>query len=345
MAAKKRVTHRDVARLAGVSTAVVSYVINGGPRPTSPEIRERVLKAIEQLNYHPNALARGLRAQTTHTIGYIATDYFPLDVFTSPYSSGILTGLVTEAKAQNHYLLVYPIGLDEELTHLDRLLRSGRLDGIVIRLIQDPPATDPLLELIASTRIPCVCIERQADPRFGFCAVTMDDEDGAYRATQYLIAQGHRRIAHLYGDLRYASASARLAGYKRALTEAGLPIDEHIICGDTWDPADAAEGTRQLLRLAEPPTAIFAANDSFAFVAIELLRTAGYRIPEDVAIIGFDDIPLAQEMKPALTTVRIPLVELGRKAAALVLRLTDETTSAAVESQTLSLDLIRRETA
>ncbi|MCC7449669.1 MAG: LacI family DNA-binding transcriptional regulator [Anaerolineae bacterium] len=345
MTAKKRITHRDVARLAGVSTAVVSYVINNGPRPTSPEVRARVLQAIEQLDYHPNALARSLRAQKTHTIGYIATDYYPLDVFTSPYSSGILTGLVAEAKARNYYLLVYPFGVDEDLTQLQQLLRSGRLDGIVIRLVQDPPITDPLISLIASTRTPCVCIEQPADPRFGCCAVTIDDFGGAYQAVQYLIAQGHRRIAHLHGDLRYASARARLAGYRQALSDMGLAVDDQLIYGNTWDPADAAEGTRRLLQLAKRPTAIFAANDSFAFNAVEVLRVAGYRVPDDMALIGFDDIPLAQDMKPALTSVQIPLVELGRKAVELVLCLTDQEPGTPAQSQTLTVNLIRRDTA
>src|SRR5260221_209582 len=137
MPTRKRVTHQDVAKLAGVSTAVVSYVINNGPRPTSPEIRERVLLAIAELDYHPSALARSLRSQRTNTIGYIASDFYdmgPIQIFTAPSSSAILTGLVTETKAQGYYLMVYPIGVDETLSQLQVLLRSGRLDAVVVRL-------------------------------------------------------------------------------------------------------------------------------------------------------------------------------------------------------------------
>src|SRR5882724_5877109 len=155
MSARKRITHRDVANLAGVSNAVVSYVINNGPRPTSTEVRERVLRAIAELDYHPSALARSLSAQRTHTIGYITSDYYPMQIFTSPYSSSILTGLVSETKAQSYYLMVYPIEVGEDLSPLQTLLRSGRLDGVVIRLVQESPLTDPMLDMIASVGIPC----------------------------------------------------------------------------------------------------------------------------------------------------------------------------------------------
>ena len=345
MAKQKRVTHRDVANLAGVSNAVVSYVINNGPRPTSPEVRERVLKAIAELDYHPSALARSLSAQRTHTIGYIASDYYPMLVFTSPYSSGILTGLVSETKAQGYYLMVYPIGVDEDLSQLQALLRSGRLDGVVVRLVQESPVTDPLLEIIASVGIPCVCIEQSGHPRFNFCTVTVDDSGGAHKATSYLIQRGHKRIAHVQGDLRYASARLRRDGYKQALSEAGLPEDESLILGNTWEPKDASFATQQFLELAEPPTAIFTANDNFAFAVIETLHKQGLQVPDDIAVIGFDDIPLAQEMTPALTSVHIPLVELGQRAANMVLGLLDENTEDTCHSEALALDLIQRDTA
>ena len=202
---KSRITNRDVARHAGVSTAVVSYVINNGPRPPSPEVRERVLQAIQELDYHPNAVARGLRHQRTHTIGFIANIYFPLDVFVLPYSAGILTGLIDQLKSADQYLMVYPVAIGEDLTALELLLRSGRLDGVVVRLVQDPPATDALLNTIAPTNVPCVCIERTAEPH-PFPSVTIHDRHGAYSAVEYLVAQGYQCIAHIHGDLRYLSA-------------------------------------------------------------------------------------------------------------------------------------------
>lgn len=340
---KQRITHRDVARLAKVSTAVVSYVVNNGPRPTSPETRARVLRAIEELGYHPNAFARSLRSQRTHMIGFIANDVFALDVFVSPYSAGILTGLTAELKAHEHYLLVYPQVIDEDLAPLSRLLRSGRLDGVVARLIQDPPLTDRLIEAITAAEVPCVCIERPCAERFGFNVVTYDDEIGATTATRYLVEQGHRRIAHLQGDPRYATAQARLRGYRQALGTAGIAVDPRLIQGATWDPVEAAAAVQTLLALDEPPTAIFAASDNLAIVALNVLRKQGYDAPRDMAVIGFDDIQTAQDTSPPLTTVRIPLVELGRRAADLVLQLAEGGED--VRSETLPVELIRRATA
>ncbi len=343
MPRSKRVTHRDVARLAGVSPAVVSYVVNGGPRGVAPETAERVLRAIEELDYHPNAFARGLRARRTHTVGYVVDDFNPLDVFISPYSAGILTGLTAELKSRGYYLLIYPIAIGEGLSRLEELLRSGRLDAVVVRLVQDPPETDPLLELIADTGVPCICIEQAPSERFGFGSVGFDDESGARRATLYLLQRGHRRVAHLAGDLKYATARARLEGYKRALAESGVPFDERLVeGGQDWDPSLAIAGTRRLLDLPEPPTAILAANDSLAVSAMGLLHREGYRVPEDVALIGFDDVPLAQEVDPPLTTVRIPLAEIGHRAAQLAVQGSEADGDRRQPREVLSTELVRR---
>ncbi len=340
---KRRATHRDVARLANVSTAVVSYVINKGPRPTSPAVRERVLKAIEELDYHPNAFARGLRAQRTHTIGFVVNSYYPLEVFASPYSSGILTGLATELKSQDYYLLIYPLLIGENSAPLDKLLHSRRLDGVIVRLVQDPPASDRLMEAVAGSDIPCVCIERPCAPHFDFRSVTFDDALGARIATRYLLEQGHRRVAHLRGDLRYATAQARLDGYLQALDDFGVSVDEQLIQGGTWKKNEVVTSMQQLLALADQPTAIFAANDSLAFSALDVLRAHEKLVPRDIAVVGFDDIPLARQATPPLTTVRVPLVDLGRRAADLVLRLIEGDDGA--DSETIPVKLIRRGTA
>ncbi|HXT37154.1 MAG TPA: LacI family DNA-binding transcriptional regulator [Chloroflexota bacterium] len=343
MPSKKRVTHRDVARMAGVSTAVVSYVINDGPRATSPDARRRVLDAIETLSYHPSAAARGLRLQQTHTIGFISYDYYPQDAFFAPYNAGVLTGLTTALLAHRHYILPYPIGIGDDLRGLHELLRSGRMDGVVVRLSQEPPITDSLLAMIAAAGVPGVCIERAGAPRFGFSSVTYDDEGAAFGATTYLISQGHRRVAHIQGDIRQVAARDRLVGYRRALIEAELPSDDDLVQGGSWLPADAAAGMHRLLDLAEPPTAIFTANDHLALSIIEVLRSEGRRIPEDMAIIGFDDVPLSGVTVPPLTTVRIPFADLGQKAADLVLRLTQGNHDEPV-AETVRLELVHRGT-
>ncbi|HKG24586.1 MAG TPA: LacI family DNA-binding transcriptional regulator [Thermomicrobiales bacterium] len=316
---KKRATLRDVAARANVSTAVVSYVINRGPRPTSPEVRDRVLAAIAELDYHPNGFARGLRARRTHTIGFVTNDYHPLESMSSHYLASILNVLVTELKRRGYYLLLYPLMIGEDLAALEDLLRGGRLDGLFLRLIQDPPATDDLLTLVTEADIPCICIERPADPRFGLTGVTYDDAGGASLATHHLFAKGHRRIAHLQGDVRYATALARLTGYKQALHECGLPIDERLIRVADWSMSEAAAALDDLLQLDDPPTAVFAASDDMALGVLERLRALGRRVPEDFAIVGFDGIPLTQDVTPPLTTIRVPFNEIGRRAAELLL--------------------------
>jgi LacI family transcriptional regulator len=312
---KKRTTLRDVAEQANVSTAVVSYVINDGPRPTSPEVRARVRQAIIDLDYHPNGFARGLRARRSHTIGFIAYDFFPFDSFVSHYLSLILTAFTAELKQHGYYMLMYPLNIGEDLTPLDQLLRSGRVDGVVLRLVQDPPATDDLLRLITKAEIPCVCIERPAGAAFEVTSITYDDLGGAYAATQHLIGKGHRRIAHLEGDPRVASAQARKAGYGRALAEHGIPVDERLIRVAHWNMVEASIATRDLMQLAEPPTAIFAASDDMALGSLETLRAMGISTPDEVAVVGFDGIPLGQSAMLPLTSIRIPLTDIGQRAA------------------------------
>lgn len=332
-------TLRDVAERANVSTAVVSYVVNEGPRPTSIDVRDRVLKAIAELNYHPNGVARGLRARRTQTIGFIANDYHPFETFNSHYLASILSALAAELKARGRYLLIYPLTIGEDLTPLEHLLRSGRLDGVVVRMVQDPPATDPLLELIAGTELPCVCIERPGDPRFGFTSVTYDDAGGASAATNHLLAAGHRRIAHLQGDPRYATAQARRDGYQEALSRSGVAVDNVLIRVANWNMSEAAAAMRDLLTITDPPTAVFAASDDMALGALEALRARGVRVPEEMAIVGFDGIPLAREVTPALTTIRLPLAEIGRRAATFVLR--DATAGATATRDMLPVELVR----
>jgi DNA-binding LacI/PurR family transcriptional regulator len=346
MRPKKRVTHVDVAKRAGVSTAVVSYVINNGPRPTSPEVRERVMRAIRELDYHPNAIARGLRAQQTNCIGFIIDDYNPLDVFVSPYSARILTGLTSQLKSRGYYLLLYPMDVGEDMSGFELLLRSGRLDGIVVRLVQDPPETDALLEVVARTHVPCVCIERPGAQRFGFSAVTYDDVRGAYEATNYLIAQGHRRIGHICGDQRYSTARSRLDGYRRALADHGIAADDALTYADTWAPAVGRAGVAHLLQLDRPPTAIFAASDDLAINAMAELHVRGLHVPDDMAVVGFDNTQASGESVPLLTTMHIPLLEMGQCAADLVLDVIQAGHDGLVgRSEVLPVELLRRASA
>jgi len=343
---KKRVTHMDVAKHAGVSTAAVSYVINNGPRSTSPEVRERVLRAIRELDYHPNASARSLRARRTNTIGYVVNDYNAMDVFTSTYSAGILTGLTAELKQQQHYVLVYPMQIGEDLRAFEMLLRSERLDGVVLRLVEEAPATDSLLEIISGANVPCVCIERPGSPRFGLAALTYDDYGGSYEATRYLIEQGHRRIAHIAGDMRYSTARARLAGYRAALADHGLSADEALVFGGSdWSPGVVDAVIEPLLQHPNRSSAVVAASDDFALRLLEQLQARGLHAPADLAVVGFDDVLAASGANPPLTTMRIPLLEMGQRAATRLLGLVHNPDDDNRQAEVLPVELVRRASA
>lgn len=342
MAGKKRTTVRDVAERARVSTAVVSYVINDGPRPTSPEVRARVRRAIEELDYHPNSAARGLRANRTHTIAFATHDYRPHESFFSHYLGAMLTSMAGTLQAQGYYLLLFPLTIGEPYTNLRQLLREKRVDGIAARFITDPPETDLVLDVIRDSRVPCVCLERPGDRKFGFPSVTYDDREGARLAVEHFISQGHTRIAHIHGDPRYSSAQRRLEGYKSTLIANGIAVDPELIVGSPWSTRDANIATLRLLQLDLPPTAIFAASDELAIGAVQAIEHTGRFVPNDVAVIGFDDVPLSNEMMPRLSTIRLPLEEMGRRAA----RLLTEAPELPFEPHDVSLpvELLLRET-
>jgi LacI family transcriptional regulator len=227
--------------------------------------------------------------------------------------------LAAELQARDYYLLLFHVTIGDDLAPLASLLRGGRLDGVFVRLIQDSEHADALVSLVREAEIPCVCIERPAASRFGLTSVTYDDFGGAKQATRYLRERGHRRIAHLQGDVRYATALARRAGYEEALRDRGIPVDPDLIRIANWDMRAAAEAMESLLTLPDPPTAVFAASDEMALGALDRLRSKGVRVPDDFAVVGFDGIPLAQDLTPALTTIRVPFREIGRRAAELLL--------------------------
>jgi LacI family transcriptional regulator len=166
--------------------------------------------------------------------------------------------------------------------------------------------------------LPCVCVERPAAERFGFAAITYDDAAGAYAAARHLIDRGHRRIATISGDMRYATAQARFAGFSQAMTDAGLDLPFELAVECEWSTVLAAETTKRFLEMPEPPTAIFAASDDMAIGAINAAHERGVHVPNDLAVVGFDDIPLSQEINPLVSTVRIPLAAMGQRVAELL---------------------------
>lgn len=342
---KKSVTLRDVAARAGVSTAVVSYAINNNSRPVSAEARARIEQAIEELGYHPNAFARAMSTRQTRTIGFIVQDTFPRNIFISPYTAYLLSSVYEYLKTQGYYLLVYGLEIDEALDQVRELVQSKRLDGVILRLTQDAPQSDALMQTIADSGLPCVCIERPAASRFGYGSVTYGDLEAAYAATSLLIELGHRRIAHLQGDPRAAAARDRRDGYAQALQHAGFPVDERLIAGDSWRMPTGISATEEILAHDARTTAIFAANDYLAIGALTALQKRGLRVPDDMAVIGYDDVPLAADVMPALTTVHVPLQEIGTQAAARLLEGLQAKDETPVHHDLIPAELVRRASA
>jgi LacI family transcriptional regulator len=302
-------TVQDVARHAGVSVATVSYVLNG-TRFVSAGLRERVLAAVRELHYEPNAAARTLRSKRSHTLGLILPD------LRNPFFTEAVRGVEDVAEAHGYTVLLANSDEDpeREATHL-RVLRAKHVDGLILAPAGAPY---PELEQLVDTGFPLVLLDRDL-ARLGVPAVMLDNEAAARAAVDHLIRLGHRRVGMIAGRPPISSTVDRRRGYRRALDEAGLPSDEQLVAtgGSTIEGGAAAAST--LLELPSPPTAILAANNLMTIGAVMAIERHGLSVPGDVALVGFDDFPWADVFRPRLTTVAQPFYELGRTAAELVL--------------------------
>jgi LacI family transcriptional regulator len=301
---------REVARHAGVSVATVSRVLNGSG-PVGEATRARIERVARQLRYVPNRAARSLNTARTHTLGVVLPDLY------GAFFSELLRGLDTSARQHEYHLLVAGAeGGGEGLAGALRAM-SGRTDGLVV---MTPGGDDDVLEANLPPTLPVVRLGGSHPAPPGTFALSVDNEGGAEEATRHLLRLGHERVIHLAGPPGNADAAARERGYRAALAAAGLTPE--VLPGDFTEEAGARAAER--LRNSDGPAALFAANDAMAIGALTALREAGLPFHEAVAVVGFDDIPLARHISPALTTVRIPLRELGRRAVERLLAVTEE---------------------
>ncbi|HSN77579.1 MAG TPA: LacI family DNA-binding transcriptional regulator, partial [Anaerolineae bacterium] len=328
--AQSRATIRDVAALAGVSHQTVSRVINDGER-VRPATRQRVETAIAELDFRPNAIARFMATGSTHTFTCLApnlTDYT---------FARIIEGAEHETRRQGYYLFSASAA-DEDIfaTLVDQLVSSRRTEGL---LVINPYADSRHRHL--PDNVPTVYVG--ARPREeAVDSVALDDEGAAVAATEHLLALGHRRIGMVCGPMSEDCSQDRLAGYQAALTAAGQPIDPCLIDEGDWSATSGYQAFQRLAQLPEPPTAVFAQNDRMAIGVLRALREVGLRVPAELAVIGFDDMPLASYFDPSLTTMRQDLVEIGRQAAQLLIRAV-ENPNAQRQHLRLPAELIIRE--
>jgi LacI family transcriptional regulator len=302
---------KDIARLAGVSLGTVSHVLNDSAR-VREAVRERVLKAVHEVGYQPSQLARALRRDKTNMVGMIIPD------ITNPFFPAVVRGAEDVAFSNGFRLILCNTDNDhsKELVHLNEL-RTYLPAGLIVI----PSNFSDLTAQAESYRragTGVVCIDRL--PRnWSGDSVTADNEAGAYNAAQCLLQRGHVRLGVIAGPLHLTNAKERLAGFKRAVREARLPLAPEYIQETSFDKSGGHAKALVLLRLIPRPTAIFAGNDMIALGALLAIRESGLRCPEDVSLIGFDDLDLAETTNPSLSSVSQSGYQLGTTAARILL--------------------------
>lgn len=302
-------TIRDVASLAKVSVSTVSHVING-TRVVSDETRERVQHAVAALNFVPSALARGLKSNRTHTVGMLIPNN------SNPYFAEIVRGIEDRCYESGFSVVLCNTDDDpvKQSTYV-RLMAEKQVDGIIVV----SSGTDP--ELIVELRklgMPQVIVDREIED-LAADLVEVNHEAGARLATEHLLSLGHRRIACIAGPQNLSPARQRLDGYRNALEASHIGVDTALVRTADFTSEGGHAATQSLLQLAKRPTAVVAGNDLMAVGAICAAAQHGLRIPEDLSVIGFDDIALANHTNPPLTTIAQPKHETGHLAADLLL--------------------------
>ena len=314
----QKITILDIAKQAGVSKTTVSRVLNHKP-DVDPETRDRIIQIMEDLEYIPSLVATGLAGGRSRLIGVL------VPALTWPLIPEIMRGVAHIIDDTAYELVLYSVNSSnhekDRSDIIDRVLATKLVAGL---LAVYPGQSAQHLKVLHKQGFPVVMIDDQSLPPLDVPWIGADQRVGAYEATWHLIRQGHRRIAHLQGPLKYRVSLDRFQGYCQALAEAGIALDPDLILPGDFMPTSGKEAACRLFELAEKrPTAIFASNDLMAFGVFAAAEQYGLRIPEDVAVVGFDDISLATHLQPSLTTVRQPLDEMGQQAIKLLLHIID----------------------
>ena len=301
---------RHIADLARVSMGTVSHVINGSAAVREP-LKRRVLEAIRQLGYQPSQLARALRRNQTSMIGMIVPD------ITNPFFTAMVRGSEDVSYQNSYRLLLCNTDNDpsKEIAYLKEL-RSYRIAGLI--LIPSASSQFETMQDLEGSG-PVVCLDRRPASWEGD-TITVDNAGGAFAAAEHLIALGHRSIAIITGNMQLTNAVGRVEGFRAALRKARIEIEPEYIQEGRFDRLSGYEKMRVLLRLRPRPTAVFASNDLIALGALAAVRESGLRCPEDISLVGFDDLEFSELVHPALTTVSQPGYQMGAKGASLLLR-------------------------
>lgn len=305
----KRATSFDVAREAGVSRTTVSFVLNNVSNISiSDATRQRVIDAAQKLNYHPDAAGRKLVTGKSSAIGLVLRQSFD-QIFADAFLVQVMLGIEHAASQYGFNVVLKPLDPNDQNGY-DQLISENHVDGI---LLSGPREDDQAIIQRYEEGFPVVLMGQLGESQIPF--VDVNAFDGAAAATRHLIELGHKRIGMITNaSMEYTSARERHQGYVHALKEAGLPFDDSLFREGAYTPASGFAAMNELLDQESTPTAVFVASDVVAIGAVQAIKNHNLRIPQDISIIGFDDIPMAAFFDPPLTTIRLPAYEIGRKA-------------------------------
>ena len=316
-----RVSIKDIAKAAGVSHSTVSRALSDSPL-IKAETKARIQRLAQEMGYSPDAIARSLVTQRTHTVGVVVT------TITDPFVAEVVQGIEDTAQ-ENDYSVILASSASEperELAAVE-MLRAKRVDSLIVTSSRVGAL---YLEHLERFGVPVVLVNNhnRQSGRYTF-SVSVDNQHGGHLATAHLIQRGHRRIGYVSGPADHSDDAERLAGYRQALDESGITFDPALVVHGNGRLDGGERALRTLARLVELPTAVFCYNDITAIGLISAARQAGLAVPEDLAVVGFDDIPLAAHVYPSLTTVAQPQRDMGRQAMnmALALMTADDSTT------------------
>lgn len=305
-----KITIKEIAKEANVSIATVSMVINKKDQNITEATRNRVLEVVKKYNYLPNAMAGSLVTQRTHIIGLVLPD------ITNPFFPGIARGAEDKANEKGYSIIF--CNTDDKLEVQEKYIESltkKMADGIIIA---HSSSSEKMPEILERCKVPIILIDRDFDSENICGKVLVDNSKGAYMAVSYLIEQGYKKIAYLSGPLKTRTAYERLEGYKKALEYSKIQFNEKLVKFGDYRIEWGRNGVNALLDEQEDFDVIFCGNDLIAIGAMKELKEKGYLIPDDIGVMGYDDIYMASLVEPSLTTVRQPNYQMGYKAMELL---------------------------
>jgi LacI family transcriptional regulator len=303
------ITLNELAKASGYSVSTISRALNDSGHPVNDETRERILAIANELGYRPNMIARGLKMDRTFTVGIIT------DNIVSPFTPMIIRGIQDHLKQHNYYSVIINADWDPDAeTEAVHQLISRSTDGIIF-VESHLRGANPTLDLANK---PYVFVHRLFSGTYGN-SVLVDEPYGAHLAVEHLARLGHRRIAFINGPHGWDASANRLVGYQEALAQLGIAYDPELVVEGNWEVQSGYPAAKKFLALPQQPTAIFAGNDLMALGAIYAIQDAGLRVPEDIALVGYDDREITSISRPTITTVSLPCYEMGQKSAQLIL--------------------------